>query len=364
MKESAGITTINTSRLLVSDGGLLSTSTLNQGSAGSLIVNASDSVEVSGKQEGQISQIGSDAQIQPEIFRQALGLPDRPSGDSGNLTINTPQLTISDAARVSVANEGTGIAGNMQLNASSNLLLDTEGEIIATTASGEGGNINLATEFLQLRGNSQISTESGGTGNGGNMNLNADTIVALSNSDITANAFEGNGGNIQIATQGIFGTEFRPQQTPESDITASSQFGVAGNVSISTPDVDPNSGLLQLPENPIDPNQKLVSGCLPFQGSSFTVTGRGGIPSDPTDFLQSPVVWHRLRSRVVPPVANRDSSINLATFSSESNQSPLMEATGWVVNDSGQVELVSSVPSQSSWYRDPQCGDGFESAAT
>jgi len=64
------------------------------------------------------------------------------------------------------------------------------------------------------------------------------------NSDITANAFQGNGGNINISTNTIFGLKFRSQLTPLSDITASSQFGLSGQVTINRLDIDPSKGLL------------------------------------------------------------------------------------------------------------------------
>jgi filamentous hemagglutinin family protein len=360
MKGKAGTVTINTSRLVVRNGAVISTSTVGKSSAGRLTINASDAVEVSGKREGLPSGIRSDGLILPKVRRQALGLPDRPSGDSGSLTINTPQLIISDGARVSVGNEGTGLAGNLQLNAGSILLLDTEGGITAKTASGEGGNITITTDFLQLRRQSQISTEAGGTGNGGNININAKNIVALENSDITANAFEGNGGNIAITAQGIFGTEFRPQQTPLSDITASSRFGLSGNVSIKSPDANPSSGLLSLPQNLLEPNQKVTSGCNPDQqGSWLAISGRETISADPTGVLQSPVVWHKLRMREVANLARRNSGVDIPSSEAveTANDKSLVEATGWVVNQGGEVELVAQVPNSSPWYRPPQCQD-------
>ncbi|MFB2837902.1 filamentous hemagglutinin N-terminal domain-containing protein, partial [Floridanema evergladense] len=201
-----GDVTVNTSRVVLRDGGIITTSTLAQGSAGNLTVNATDSIEVTGRAVGGglPSRIESSAPIEAEEFRRRFGLPDAPSGNSGSVTINTPRLTIADGARVSVANEGTGIAGNLNINANSIVLLDSKGGITAATASGEGGNINLSTNFLQLRNASQISTQAGGTGNGGNITINTNNIALLENSQINANAFEGAGGNIRINTQGLF----------------------------------------------------------------------------------------------------------------------------------------------------------------
>lgn len=57
-----------------------------------------------------------------------------------------------------------------------------------------------------------------------------------------------------VHVAGIFGTEGRGSQTPESDITASSNLGpqFSGTVEINTPDVDPSRGLVSLPAVPID----------------------------------------------------------------------------------------------------------------
>ena len=49
--------------------------------------------------------------------------------------------------------------------------------------------------------------------------------------EITANAFSGRGGNIEITTNNIFGSQFL-------DISASSQLGLDGEVIINDPDID------------------------------------------------------------------------------------------------------------------------------
>ena len=238
---NAASLTISTKRLIVDGGGRVDSSTLATGDAGSLTINASESIEINGRIPGSINPseiLAAANQIDP-VLAQSVGLPlVPPSGESGNLNLNTPLLKITDGALAGVAHDGTGDAGLLNINAQEIVLAD-EGSITAVTNSGEGGNINIVGNNLQLRRGSEIIATAGGVGNGGNLNLNLDTIVALENSDIVANAFEGNGGNIQINTEGIFGTEFRNELTPESDITASSEFGVSGIVAIARPEVDP-----------------------------------------------------------------------------------------------------------------------------
>ncbi|WP_449417484.1 two-partner secretion domain-containing protein [Phormidium nigroviride] len=336
---NAGTVTINTSRLIVTDGGTISTSTLGKGSGETLIINASDSIQVSGKGEGDglPSRIESAALIVPEALRRALGLPARPEGNSGNVIINTPRLTISDGARVSVANQGTGLAGNLNINARE-ILLNNQGRLTASTASGSGGNIELRVSGdTILRNGSQIAAEAAGTGNGGNLTANTNTLTILEGSKVTANAFQGNGGNIRITTQGLFAS-------PDSDITASSSFGVSGTISINNPNLDPSSGLVQLPENVVDPSTQIAQGCAADGGNTFTIAGRGGLPEEPTATLPGQTVWQDLQNYAVESPESHNEPSKPFPVATIPETPSLVEASGWQTNAEGEVELVANFP--------------------
>ncbi|MEQ8961744.1 MAG: filamentous hemagglutinin, partial [Coleofasciculus sp. C2-GNP5-27] len=285
---NAGKVIINTSRMLLRDGGAVSSNTLATGNAGALTINARESVEISGKVPGSPlpSAVRSSAPIVPYSLQQVYGLAPVPSGASGDVTINTGRLSVTDGAKVDVSNQGVGKAGILQVNANS-VFLDTQGSITAATASGEGGNIELnVPDVLLLRNNSPITASAGGTGNGGNITIDSLFIVATSptgknGSDITANAGQGNGGAIGITTQGLFGIEFRPHLTPHSDITVSSQFGLSGTYELNSPNIDPSRGLLNLPNQFVDVSRQMRQNC-PARGTGqenrFVVTGTGGLP--------------------------------------------------------------------------------------
>ena len=349
----AGNLTIHTGKLIVRDGGRVDSSTVASGDAGNVTINASEYVEISGTVPGSVnpSLIISSANTIDESLREVLRLPDIPSGKSGNVTINSPRLSVSDGAEVTVRNDGTGDAGNLRIMGG-NIFLDRKGSVSASTASGEGGNITLqVANSLQLRNQSQISAEAGGTGNGGNLTINANTIVALENSDIIANAVAGAGGNIRISTSGIFGTQFRPQLTPQSDITASSQFGVSGTVNITTPEVDASSAVVELSEGVIDPDQQIVSGCDAGERNAFIVTGRGGLPAEPTQTILGITVWQDWQdyTRESPGNALLGDRLRIESWSweqnpSEQKQVQVIEATGWVKYPNGTIQLVAQRP--------------------
>ncbi len=349
----AGRLTINTPKLVVRDGGGVSTSTLTSGKAGNLDINASDFVEVSGTAPDTVtpSFIISSGNKVNESLQRIYKLPPVPSGPSGNVTIKTPQLKIANGGLVSVRNYGTGRAGTLEVTANS-VRIERAG-ITASTAGGEGGNITLnIQDSLLVRDNSQISAEASGTGNGGNITVGTSILAALKNSNITANAFEGRGGNIQIRTQGLF-------RSPNSDITASSQLGINGTVEINTPDVDLSSGLVKLPAELVDASNQIAQSCPGGVGpraSKFVITGRGGLPENPNEMLNNfETVW--TDERLIPsPAESRPSSPPDSTQST--NPTEIVEANGWVVNSKGEVILTATAPSatiQVPWIHPSGC---------
>ncbi|MHC5594995.1 MAG: two-partner secretion domain-containing protein [Nostoc sp.] len=336
---TAGDVTIQTNHLVVQDGASISTITQGTGNAGALTIQAND-ILIEGKNILP-SAIAASAPIIDETARQFYGLPDAPTGNAGRLSITTNSLTVRDHGYVNLANSGTGNAGELSIQANE-VSLDN-GRIQATTTSGQGGDINLdVANNLLLRHGSTITTEAGGSGNGGNITIKAPFIIGLENSDIIANAFEGKGGNIQITTQGIFGLKYRTQLTYENDITASSQFGVNGNVQITNPDVDPNSGLMQLPVNLVDPSQQIATGCANNQGSSFVATGRGGIPQNPNQQIGSDV-YDGLRLRTWSDIRDISAYRKTQALQAQIPTAPetLIQATSWHRNAQGKIELVA-----------------------
>ncbi|MEA5580047.1 S-layer family protein [Nodularia harveyana UHCC-0300] len=334
---NSGNVFVDTSRLVIREGGFLGSSVLATGSAGNVTVNASESIDIQGRASGSIinSRIASNAEILDQISQIFFRLPPIPSGNSGSLTINTPSLNITDGGSVNTKNDGSGIAGDVHINTNS-IFLDNQGSITASTASGNGGNINLnLQENLLMRGSSLISATAMGSGNGGNLSINAPLIVSLENSDIVANALEGSGGNIDITTEGLFGSEYRNELTPKSDITASSQFGVSGTVQINNIGIDPNSGLVKLPANITDPSQQIAAGCA-NQGSRFVATGRGGIPQNPNQDVRSDRTWSDVRN--ISAFQHKTSPV---TAKIQETPAPLVQANSWRRNASGKIELVA-----------------------
>ncbi|WP_427157697.1 filamentous hemagglutinin N-terminal domain-containing protein [Aliinostoc sp. HNIBRCY26] len=330
---------LDTARLQILEGGTVGSSAFFMGNGGNVNINASEAIAISGSSPNNQSNINSSAvRLSPQL-RQLFDLPDILTANAGNVSINTPNLILTDGGTVSVTSQGIGNGGTLNIT-SDRIQLKNQGSIQAQTESGNGGNINLQVgKLLFLRQDSKITATAGNLGDGGNININAPIITGWENSDIIANAIQGRGGNIQITTQAIIGLEYRPQITAENDITASSQFGVSGTVQVNTISFDPNAGLIQLPTNVVDSSQQVATGCSDTNGSSFVATGRGGIPQNPTQEVRSDRTWADIRDisafhTTAPTLPPQQQNIPI-------------QATTWYRNSQGKIQLVAnSSPSQ------------------
>ncbi|MEQ8757604.1 MAG: S-layer family protein [Coleofasciculus sp. G1-WW12-02] len=356
----AGDTTVSTRNMIIRNGGNISTTTLSAGDGGRLTVKVSDTLELVGT--GNFTGGGVLVEI-PSSLVSSSGRADFPAlqatGAAGVLTVNVGQLIIRDGAQVAVNSLGSGDAGTLEIVADL-IQLDNQGTINAATDSGQGGNLSLKTQNLVMNRESQITTNAGNT-DGGNITIITDTLVAQKNSDITANAQQGRGGRVSITAQGIFGTEFREQLTPLSDITATSELGpeFSGTVNIVIQGIDPSQGLIELPDNFTNPSGLIALGCAADEGNYFSLTGRGGLPANPTQPLASETVWSDVRNLSVAsspsPVAKTENNFQ---FSRPNPQPQIIEAQGWIVNEKGQVELVANLPEsspQSPRYKPQTC---------
>lgn len=360
---------IVTGSLLVTDGAVLSVSTSGQGDGGNVKINARDRISFDG-----VGRTGQSSGTFSTVRTRAVG-------KGGTIDMTTRSLSLTNGAQLSTNTSGTGDAGSIvvqeanlvSLSNSSistavdfgavgeggsidiqtkNLSLTDNAQVSSATISGNGGNIRLQVQdLLLLRRGSKISTTAGTAqagGDGGNIRISTDFIVAVpkEDSDITANAFEGRGGNINVTAQGIFGIEFRENLTPLSDITASSEFGVDGVVDINTPGVDPSRGLAELPTNVVDASGQIAQSCPGTGGaiarkqSEFIVTGSGGLPTSPSEPFNGNAVWHDLRP-LRQQAANRSTEVVKPEMSGTKK---LVEAQGWVIGPNGEVILTASAP--------------------
>lgn len=279
---NAGSLNISSGQLYVKDGASVSSSSFANGDAGNLNIEASESINVSGVNQNitvssnRESSIRSAVQASTSSGQRGLNLPAVPTGNGGDVTLNTPSLVLSQQASVTVENQGSGNGGELLINAD-RLNLENAGNIAATTVSGSGGNIKLNAENLQIDGDSNITATADNNGDGGNVTINTTSLIAKKNSQVTANAFGGRGGNINIDAEGVFLFD-----SPSNIFSASSELGIDGEIQINTPDINFQKELEQSELEILTAEQAIASSCLARsnQQASFTVGGNGGLPKN------------------------------------------------------------------------------------
>ena len=332
----AGNIGVSVNNLLVQNGGQIIATTFDAGDAGNLTIMADESVSLIGQREPRES-------FDTGLFVGSQGAT--ATGNGGNLEITTPKLEINDGAAITAIAQGTGNGGNITL-----LDLDT----------------------LLLRNNSLISTTAGsaGTGgNGGNIEIETNFLITFpaENSDIIANAFEGNGGQINIDAQSIFNIQERRaiEGNVTNDIDASSNFGLSGIVKIEVLDVDLSGENIQPIVQPTETNVAQVCDPQDSQGqNSFFVSGQTSLQDFPTAAVAGNLGWEDWQigeSNITSPKSSTSGTPDklMPSLLPMSSKTPeIVEAQSWIVNEQGKVELVANSTARSSqdpWLKSSPC---------
>ncbi|MCP3896720.1 MAG: hypothetical protein GY683_02455 [Moraxella sp.] len=133
-----------------------------------------------------------------------------------------------------------GDAGTITITARDGIRLSSDSAITTESISAGGGGLIIKTDGLLRLTNSDVTTSvEKGFGQGGDMSVNANFVV-LENGKIIARANEGDGGNMNITTTGIY----RFGDESASPIDASSELGIDGVVTIDSPNENVTEGLL------------------------------------------------------------------------------------------------------------------------
>jgi filamentous hemagglutinin family protein len=281
---NGGDINITTGSLAITNGAVLVTATNGQGNAGSVNIQARDTVSVDGG--NRFSSV-----VSSEVTETGVG-------KGGDINIKSGSFSLTNRALLIAETVGQGDAGNVTINTGN--LTARNGLITTSSEQSSGGRINITASKIRLFGDSDITTNvNSGAGDSGDIDLKAGSILAFDDSDILAYAENGKGGDITLKTPAFFGENYRPalRGTDPDTLDHNNQVDVNADSNINPgniiePDVSfiPNS-LTELPDNQIDTDSLLANSCIvrrnqPTRGS-FTITGTGGLPQRPGDAQMS-----------------------------------------------------------------------------
>ena len=397
----AGNINITANHLSIDDGAAILASNQDAQTGGNIVFTGLESLEVNNRgqiaaatdtgEAGRINIVANDivhlsnrSQLSVETGIESASSPNRdtrrfnlartednafiPRG--GDISITSDRLIVDSNSDILVRSLN-GQAGNIDINA--RLVRLDEGELRATTNDNAPGQTSatitvIGLDLLAMTDDSLISAEALTEADGGNISLNAeDGFVAAptnANSDLIANAIGGNGGNINIAAAQIFGlglnsgavSVLRANQT--NDLSVSSQLGIDGVVVIDTLGIDPSKGLDELPVEvadtlPLD----AVCAAIAQRESQFIQSGRGGLPTHPTDPFNGRAPSTPWVTRNAHETAVSLSSDTL-TQASVPIRPTISEAQSWTTNPNGTITLMATHPQADPQYSDQPATGG------
>ena len=238
---------VKTANLSLTNGSDISTSTLGEGNAGNIFVEASDSVKLDGVLRNPNTTSTSDNLSDISFATSGINSDSLTNGmgNAGNIQITTKSLSVSNLAEISASTGGQGNAGNITINARDKVTfsdLGRAGSAATSTAVGNGGDIRIKTGELLLKNGGLLQTFNGKAGNSGNIFLDVrDTItfegVAINGMESGALTFadNGNAGNIEVKTGSLFLKDGSSMDTALVGEESSNNFS-AGKIAINASD--------------------------------------------------------------------------------------------------------------------------------
>ncbi len=207
----------------MSDDARLNTTTLGQGNAGSVFIQASDAVSLANAY----------------IFTPTKAAPGT-IANGGAINIQARNLSLTKGSSLFASTGGQGNAGNISLQVADSVSLSSKSTIFSAMASGavgNGGNIDVQAGSLSLTDESSISASNIlGKGNAGNISINTVNNVSINGGAFVSSATggQGNAGKVAIRAGGAVSIAGRGENTPSSvyNTVVDSGVGNGGDIEI------------------------------------------------------------------------------------------------------------------------------------
>jgi filamentous hemagglutinin family protein len=295
---NGGTIRLSTNSLALSSGSQLITSSLGQGNAGNIIIEARDRVSLNGLNSDLENFNEPDSILGSGILSsvEVGGI-----GNGGTIRLSTGSLSLTNGGQIVTSSRGQGNAGNIVINARERVSLDglspnrrdLPSAIFSTVESGgvgNGGTIRLSSGSLSLTNDGQLATSSRGQGNAGNIVINAREQVSVegvsTNNGISSAVLSsvevggiGNGGTIRLSTDSLSLTNGGQL------ITSSRGQGNAGNIVINAREQvaldgfsqDRGTSLFSSVLSAVEPEAIGNGGTIRLSADSLLLTNRGVI---------------------------------------------------------------------------------------
>ncbi len=181
--------------------GIIADSTLAQ--AGNIVINATENIAI------------DESLITNQVASGAIG-------NTGNITISTKNLALTNGSLIDAATSGLGNAGTIDIISAETIIIDGEDadgfssrvrSSVFSEAVGNGGGVNISTDNLALTNGGTIDASTLGQGDAGTIDIIANNSINIDGensnalpSRVTSSVFTeaiGNGGGVNIITNNL-----------------------------------------------------------------------------------------------------------------------------------------------------------------
>jgi large exoprotein involved in heme utilization and adhesion len=258
-KGRGGDIRIEAGQLTVREGGQIAAKTFSEASGGSLNINTSGSLEVSGF-----------SPVDPRLFSN-ISAATFSSGKAGDLELSARNLTARDGGDIGSATLGSGAGGNVTLTVVDAVelvgvvpkLFTPSVVNAAAFSSGNAGNLTINASKVVLREGGRIGTSTVAIGNAGSVTINASESIEVSGKvpgSINSSLID--------SSANILDKTLQEQLRLSTSLT-----GNAGNVTLNTPLLKITDGALVTVRNDGLGN----AGTLKINALSIVLDNQGGL---------------------------------------------------------------------------------------
>jgi large exoprotein involved in heme utilization and adhesion len=230
--------------LSLTNGAQVNASTSGQGDAGSIRVNTTEAVSLSGDNSRlststNSSGSGGSITVDTGAFRVSeravLDATTSNAGNGGNITVNSHSFDATDGGKLQASTSGSGRAGDITVDIADRMRVDgtDSGLFASTTASstGNGGDVRIEAGSASLTDGAQVSASTSGQGSSGNIQLDVPDgeLLVKDGAEVTVSGLSGQAGNLTVTADSI-------RLENEGKLTAVTGVGEGGNITLR--DVD------------------------------------------------------------------------------------------------------------------------------
>jgi large exoprotein involved in heme utilization and adhesion len=209
-------------------------------------------------------------------------------GNSQEITLLSPKLTLTNGAQVSASTSGQGNAGSIIVPNANSVFLSGSAISTASSSAGTSGDVAINTQKLTLEEGASISASTVSS-TGGNITLNGLDTLKVNNSLISASTQTGTAGNLTVNSSdsvdlkgtGGLSVEATNGGTAGNLIVNTSQMIVRDGAQVSVSSPSGQAGNLNISAN----NLLLSRGTLSAETGTSGVQGGANITLSGLDFL-------------------------------------------------------------------------------